>query len=75
VKPIVHYLVVAFSVGMSLSVAAQPQRSVGRQQPAGPRIGDRAPDFKLNTKDRQQEVQLSSFKGQRPVVLVFGSFT
>ena len=39
------------------------------------RVGDAAPDFKLKTKDASREVQLSSFKGQRPVVLIFGSYT
>jgi hypothetical protein len=38
--------------------------------------GERAPDFDLRTaKDRQQRVALSSYQGQRPVVLVFGSYT
>jgi len=39
------------------------------------RAGDAAPDFKLKTKDGSREVQLSGFKGKRPVVLVFGSYT
>ncbi len=39
------------------------------------RQGDPAPDFRLPTLDRQQTVQLSSFRGSRPVVLVFGSYT
>ncbi len=39
------------------------------------RPGDMAPDFRLPTLDRQQTVQLSSFRGARPVVLVFGSYT
>lgn len=39
------------------------------------RVGDTAPDFKLKTKDGSREVTLSGFKGKRPVVLVFGSFT
>jgi hypothetical protein len=38
-------------------------------------VGDAAPDFVLKTPDRTAEVQLSSFHGQRPVVLVFGSYT
>jgi hypothetical protein len=38
-------------------------------------VGDAAPDFALRTPDRTAEVQLSSFFGQRPVVLVFGSYT
>ena len=39
------------------------------------RIGDAAPDFSLPTFDHKDQVQLSSFRGQEPVVLVFGSYT
>jgi hypothetical protein len=39
------------------------------------RVGDPAPDFTLPTRDRTQQVTLSSFRGDRPVVLVFGSYT
>ena len=38
-------------------------------------VGDKAPDFRLQTVDKQSHVQLSSFRGDRPVVLVFGSYT
>jgi hypothetical protein len=37
--------------------------------------GDLAPDFTLSTHDRKSRVTLSSHRGQRPVVLVFGSYT
>lgn len=37
--------------------------------------GDPAPDFTLSTHDHSRHVTLSSFQGQRPVVLVFGSYT
>ncbi len=37
--------------------------------------GDLAPDFQLPTLDHQDTVRLSSFRGSRPVVLVFGSYT
>lgn len=38
--------------------------------------GDLAPDFSLRTaKDRSQRVTLASYRDQRPVVLVFGSYT
>jgi hypothetical protein len=37
--------------------------------------GDRAPDFTLPSSDRKTSVTLSSHRGQRPVVLVFGSYT
>ena len=38
-------------------------------------IGDAAPDFELETPDRERTVRLSGFAGNRPVVLVFGSYT
>ena len=38
--------------------------------------GDLAPDFDLRTaQDRSRRVTLASYRGQRPVVLVFGSYT
>ena len=39
------------------------------------RPGDMAPDFHLKTRDGKSDVILSSFRGSRPVVLVFGSYT
>jgi hypothetical protein len=41
----------------------------------GLKPGDQAPDFRLTTLDRKSEVALSSFRGSRPVVLIFGSYT
>ena len=39
-------------------------------------VGDAAPDFSLVKIDKSDHVQLSSFAGQqRPVVLIFGSYT
>ncbi len=38
-------------------------------------IGDPAPDFQLRTLDKTSEVSLSSFRGSKPVVLIFGSYT
>jgi peroxiredoxin len=38
-------------------------------------VGDEAPDFSLETYDNRSRVQLSDFKGKKPVVLVFGSYT
>lgn len=38
-------------------------------------VGDEAPDFTLPAPDGKIEVKLSSFRGKRPVVLVFTSFT
>ncbi len=38
-------------------------------------VGQEAPDFSLKTADRGSVVRLSSFRGQKPVVLIFGSYT
>ena len=39
------------------------------------RVGDPAPDFALPLQHSKDEVALSSFRGKKPVVLVFGSYT
>lgn len=38
-------------------------------------VGDSAPDFTLKTLDGSAQVQLSSFRNSKPVVLIFGSYT
>ena len=40
-----------------------------------PKVGDLAPDFELQDPTGQTAVRLSSFRGKRPVALVFGSYT
>jgi len=39
------------------------------------KVGDQAPDFSLETYDKQSTVRLSASRGQSPVILVFGSYT
>jgi Ca2+-binding EF-hand superfamily protein len=41
----------------------------------GPGIGDRAPEFALRTQDGKRTIRLAQYRGTKPVVLVFGSFT
>ena len=41
----------------------------------GPDIGQRAPDFTLPTQDGKKRIRLSQYRGVKPVVIVFGSFT
>ena len=40
-----------------------------------PKLGDFAPDFELKDSKGQHSIRLSDFRGKKPVVLVFGSFT
>jgi thiol-disulfide isomerase/thioredoxin len=72
-------VLLALMLAVKFRAAAQPAASAKR---AGDlriatvlKVGDIAPDFTLNTKEGNHEVKLSSFRGQRPVVLVFGSYT
>jgi hypothetical protein len=46
-----------------------------RARAGGLQPGQAAPDFSLAVLDKSQTVQLSSFRGKEPVVLVFGSYT
>jgi peroxiredoxin len=41
----------------------------------GPALDQQAPDFSLRTQNGNRPVHLSDFRGKKPVVLVFGSFT
>lgn len=41
----------------------------------GPRLGDFAPDFTLPAHDGTRKISLRSFRAQKPVALIFGSFT
>jgi hypothetical protein len=43
--------------------------------PRAPKAGEAAPDFELSDVKGENAVRLSQFRGQRPVALVFGSFT
>jgi hypothetical protein len=40
-----------------------------------PQVGDTAPRFALETREGDKTIRLSDFRGERPVVLIFGSWT
>ena len=40
-----------------------------------PDVGDDSPDFELERHDGTGTLRLSSYRGDRPVVLIFGSLT
>jgi Ca2+-binding EF-hand superfamily protein len=41
----------------------------------GPRLGMDAPEFSLDTHDKGRRISLADYRGKKPVVLIFGSFT
>lgn len=49
------------------------ERSLARDK--APPLGAEAPNFTLQTQDGSRTVELASFRGKKPVVLVFGSYT
>ena len=42
---------------------------------SSPKAGEQAPPFTLKSVDGKQETNLASFRGKRPVILFFGSYT
>ncbi len=59
------------------SRAGRMQRQISRDKPivVAPKLGEIAPDFELHSPDGLTSVRLSSFRDNKPVVLIFGSFT
>ncbi len=46
-----------------------------RYDALAPKAGDIAPDFELRDVNGENPVRLSDFRGQKPVALIFGSYT
>lgn len=56
--------------------AITPMTPIMRSARQGPlETGDAAPDFNLQRHDHSASVRLADYQGDRPVVLVFGSYT
>jgi len=55
---------------------ANPRRNAQRPAEVVPQIGEVAPDFELPyVEDMEKTIKLSSFRGKKPVALIFGSYT
>ena len=50
-------------------------QSVIKRDEMGPNIGQVPPEINLKLMGSEERVRVSSFRGQRPVALVFGSYT
>ena len=77
---------VCFIVVLGISLLAadafaqtRPDRRQGRNrqrgQDSGLRVGQEAPTFVLKSLDGESETDLSTFRGEKPVILFFGSYT
>ena len=70
----------AVSVGLGIRAWAQAPAIVKGPAELGDRTGryktcDMAPDFSLKVMRERTRLTLSSFRNQRPVALIFGSYT
>jgi cytochrome oxidase Cu insertion factor (SCO1/SenC/PrrC family) len=68
------------AAGLAAFAQEQPKTKTRPQDRDRPRdgnlkAGDPAPNFRLKSLDGKSQVELASFKGKKPVVLVFGSYT
>ena len=50
-------------------------RFILERETLAPAVGEQAPDFDLPCLGSGRRVRLSSFRGTRPVALIFGSYT
>ena len=81
----VALLFISFILVASIVTDADAQRRRGRggnndrmnkqHKDNAPKVGDTAPAFSLKSHDGKSETSLASFKGKKPVVLFFGSYT
>jgi len=67
---------------LMMSAAAFAQEAEGRRKGRGMfndnnalKVGQNAPLFSLKSLDGKQETDLKSFRGEKPVILFFGSYT
>lgn len=65
----------AFIASMEPERQAAMMRFIADRETLAPAVGDEAPDFELPRLDSGERVRLSSFRGVKPVALIFGSFT
>ncbi|MBK8915370.1 MAG: hypothetical protein IPM64_12360 [Phycisphaerales bacterium] len=82
---LIGWLAVTAAIGQESATtraASQPEsQRAATSQPAtkparpAPEIGDTAPPFKLKSLDGKSEFELTSLRGKRPVLLLFGSYT
>ncbi len=60
--------------GLSETLQSALDAVIARDE-MGPAVGETPPDFFLKRMGSDEKVRLSSFRGQRPVALIFGSYT
>jgi hypothetical protein len=65
----------AFVGGMEPDRRSTLMQFLAERETLAPAVGSDAPDFTLPRLGSDEQVQLSSFRGRKPVALIFGSYT
>ena len=65
----------AFTAAMEADRRTELMQFLAERETLAPAVGADAPDFKLPRLGSSEQVQLSSFRGRKPVALIFGSYT
>ena len=65
----------AFIGGMEPERRIAMMQFLAERETLAPAIGADAPDFELPRLGSTEQVRLSSFRGRKPVALIFGSYT
>ena len=70
-----------FNRMMAFTASMEPERRsammqfLAERETLAPAVGSTAPDFTLPRLDSGDQVRLSSFRGRKPVALIFGNYT
>jgi len=67
--------VMEFTASMEPERRAAMMQFLAERETLAPEVGSEAPDFKLPRLSNVEQVQLSSFRGRKPVALIFASYT
>jgi hypothetical protein len=62
-------------IGLGDAERTSLMQFIAARETKAPAVGDEAPDFDLPLLGSSARVRLSSFRGTRPVALIFGSYT
>jgi hypothetical protein len=73
-RPAIRELVTSGKVEVPPLLSEVVEALIERNE-TGPNVGELATDFCLKRLGSKEQVRLSSFQGQQPVALVFGSYT
>ena len=65
----------AWLAGLQAEERGELMQFILDRETRAPAVGDQAPDFDLPRVDAKGSVRLASFRGVKPVALIFGSFT